>query len=267
MYYLNKIVDGLVNPFALGILVLFVAGLLLVRGHRKWGGGLLGFGFVWLWFWSMPITADLMGYSLERQWPPQLAEQAQKADAIIVLGGGMNACYGEDAKKVPYPNLYSAADRVWHAARLYKAGKAPLVIPTGVGAKACERVLLRDLGVPKDAIVCEDDARNTEENAKFVEKLLAKRQKEAATDDVPNKEKLRVLLVTSAFHMSRSVMMYERYAKNLDIIPAPCDHESTIHWLAPRHASDFLPNVYSLANVSFSFKEYLGYWGYRLLRR
>lgn len=266
MYYLNKFVDGLVNPFALGVLLLVVAALLLARGRKKLGGGLLGAGFAWLWIWSMPITASLVGYSLESQWPPCLAETVEEADAIVLLGGGMNAC----PEKVPYPNICSAADRVWHAARLYKAGKAPLIIPTGVGATDCERVLLEDFGVPAKAIVCEDEARNTEENARFVKKLLAKirqDQQGSAAGRVQDISDPKILLVTSALHMPRAKMMYERYAKGLTIVPSSCDHESTIAWKMPLRASDFVPNVYSLATVSFAFKEYLGAWGYRLLRR
>lgn len=266
MYYLNKIVDGLVNPFALGILLLVVAAILLAKGRKKLGGGLLGAGFAWLWIWSMPMTASLVGYSLESQWPPQQAEKADEADAIVLLGGGMNACPDE----VPYPNMYAASDRVWHAARLYKAGKAPLIIPTGVGAKDCERVLLMDFGVPAKAIVCEDEARNTEENALFVKKLLEKIQQDKqgqTPGKVQDISDPKVLLVTSALHMPRAKMLYERYAKGLTIVPVSCDHEATIAWKMPRRASDFVPSVYSLATVSFAFKEYLGYWGYRLLRR
>ncbi len=252
-YLLNKIVDGCMNPLALGVFFLVLAGLLLLRGRKKCGLGFLAFGFVWLWFWSMPVTASFIGYSIERSWPPQRVEQLPAADAIILLGGGMGAA----PEGVPYPTMYGAADRVWHAARLYRAGKAPLVIPTGVGAKLSEQPLLVDFGVPETAIVCEDEARNTEENAKFVAKLLAARAGAGK----------RVLLVTSALHMPRAKMMYDRYAAGLEIIPAPCDHEATIGWKRALEFGDFCPSVYSLATTSYAFKEHLGYWGYRLLRR
>ena len=258
MYYLNKIIDGLVNPLALGVLLLVFAGILLARGRKKLGGGLLGAGFIWLWFWSMPIVSSLFGYLIERQWPPQPVEQVPTADVIVLLGGGM----GADLAKVPYPNLYGAADRVWHAARLYKAGKAPLIVPTGVGAKDCEKLLLLDLGVPESAIVCEDSARNTEENARFVKRLLEERSASAKSPANPT-----MLLVTSAVHMPRAKLMYERYATGFKLVPVSCDHECTLGWLTDRRIGDFFPSIHALSTTSYAFKEFLGYWGYRLLRR
>lgn len=259
MYYINKIIDGLVNPLAIGVMLLVLAGILLARGRKKLGGGMLGAGLVWLYFWSMPVVSSFFGYTLERQWPPQTAESVPAGDVIVLLGGGMSAC----PEKQPYPNLYGAADRVWHAARLYKAGKAPIIIPTGVGAKDCEKPLLMDLGVPESAIVCEDSARNTEENARFVKKLLEERRQGASPAD----RQPSMILVTSALHMPRAKLMYERYASGFQLIPAACDHECTLGWQLERSPGDFFPSVHSLSTVSFAFKEYLGYYGYKWLRR
>jgi len=44
-----------------------------------------------------------------------------------------------------YPDMNGAADRIWHAARLFKAGKAPVVIPTGAGEDESSVPLLLDL--------------------------------------------------------------------------------------------------------------------------
>lgn len=261
IYIINKIVDGLCNPLAIGVLALVIAGILLARGRKRLGGGLLGGGFAWLWFWSMPVVASLVGYSIECHWPPRVVESLPEADAIVLLGGGMSAC----PDKVPYPTMYGAADRVWHSARLYKAGKAPIIVPTGVGAKHCEKPLLEDFGVPSEAIICEEAARNTEENALFVQRLLEERAKRGLGSKGP--EGFRVLLVTSALHMPRAKLMYERYAKGLSIVPVACDHEATIGWFDELRVSSFCPSVYALGTSSYAFKEYIGYWGYKLLRR
>lgn len=264
MYYINKLIDGFVNPFAIGVMLLVLAGILFARGRKKLGGGLLGAGLVWFYFWSTPFVASLIGYSIESQWPPQKAQNVQEADVIVLLGGGMGAC----PDKVPYPTLYGAADRVWHAARLYRKGKAPIIIPTGEGAKDCEKKLLEDFGVPEEAIVCEDEARNTEENAFFVKKLLEDRAQRGLVKRGANEVRPpSIILVTSALHMPRAKLMYERYASGFKIISAACDHECTIGWLSPRRPGDFIPSVYSLATSSYAFKEYLGYYGYKWLRR
>ena len=255
MYLLNKIVGGLLNPLVIGLVLVIVGGLCLWRNWRKAGFGLLIGAVVWLWLWSTPMTYRWMGGALESEWPVVKAEDAPTADAIVLLGGGM----GSNTNVYPYAEMWNGADRVWHAARLYKAGKAPIVIPTGAGEKESSVPLLLDLGVPEGAIRVEPEARNTEENAKFVEKILEPR-------NTQNTRK-RVLLVTSAWHMRRSVLMYRKYAPSLEIIPAAADYEATVNTSHPFCFKDIWPDTNALFANSYIFKEYLGYWGYRLFRR
>ena len=251
---LNKIVGGCLNPLVIGLVLVIVGGLCLWRSWRKAGFGLLIVAVAWLWLWSTPMMYRWIGGALESEWPVVKAEDAPKADAIVLLGGGM----GSNTNAYPYAEMWNGADRVWHAARLYRAGKAPIVISTGVGERESSLPLLRDLGVPESAIVVEGEARNTEENARFVEKILEPR-------NTQNTRK-RVLLVTSAWHMRRSVLMYRKYAPSLEIIPAAADYEATVNTSHPFCFKDIWPDTNALFANSYIFKEYLGYWGYRLLR-
>ena len=206
-----------------------------------------------------------IGGALENKWPVVKAEDAPTADAIVLLGGGM----GANQKAYPYAEMWGGADRVWHAARLYNAGKAPMIIPTGCGERESSFPLLRDFDVPESAIIIEDAARNTEENAKFVEKLINSRVEHVERVDEKGVEvcKPKVLLVTSAWHMSRSVLMYKKYAPSLDIIPAATDYEVLVRVGHPFALADLWPSVDYLHGNTAMFKEWLGYWGYRLLRR
>ena len=255
MYLLNKIVGGCLNPLVIGLVLVIVGGLCLWRSWRKTGFGLLVGAVAWLWLWSTPMMYRWIGGSLESEWPVVKAEDAPTADAIVLLGGGM----GSNTNVYPYAEMWNGADRVWHAARLYKAGKAPLIVPTGRGEQESTVPLLRDLGVPESAIVVENKARNTEENARFVENILEPR-------NTQNTRK-RVLLVTSAWHMRRSVLMYRKYAPSLEIIPAAADYEATVNTSHPFCFKDIWPDTNALFANSYIFKEYLGYWGYRLFRR
>ena len=268
---LNKLVGGCLNPLVIGLGVVLVGVVCAWLGRRRTG---IGFGvaaFMWFWLWSTPMMYRWIGVALEREWPVVKAEDAPKADAIVLLGGGM----GSNTNVYPYAEMWSGADRVWHAARLYHAGKAPIVIPTGCGERESALPLLVDLGVPEAAIVIEDRARNTEENAKFVEDLLTQRRRDAEReegDEVKVKVKgegkgMRILLVTSAWHMRRSVLMYRKYAPSLEIIPAATDYEATVNTEHPFAFKDIWPDANLLFANSYIFKEYLGYWGYRLLRR
>ena len=255
MYLLNKIVGGCLNPLVIGLVTVVASGLCLWRNWRKAGFGLLIGAVAWLWLWSTPMTYRWMGGALESEWPVVKAEDAPTADAIVLLGGGM----GSNTNVYPYAEMWNGADRVWHAARLYKAGKAPIVIPTGAGEKESSVPLLLDLGVPEGAIRVEPEARNTEENAKFVEKILEPR-------NTQNTRK-RVLLVTSAWHMRRSVLMYRKYAPSLEIIPAAADYEATVQTGRPFSLKDLWPDATMFYANSYILKEYIGYWGYRLFRR
>ncbi len=264
MYSVNKIVGACLNPFAIGVVLALLGGICAYLKHRRLGLCLTAASVLWLWLWSTPMMYRWIGGALEREWPVVRAEEAPAADAIVLLGGGM----GANTNASPYAEMWGGADRVWHAARLYKAGKSPIVIPTGSGERESTLPLLIDLGVPEGAILVEDKARNTEENAKFVSRMLEDyvRQEECANGKNVNAGKRRVLLVTSAWHMKRSKLMYEKYAPELEIVPAATDYEASVIMRHPFCFFDLLPDVNKLASNSALFKEYLGYWGYHLFR-
>lgn len=310
MYLLNKIVGGCLNPLVIGLGLVLLGGIFVGLKRRRIGVGFALASIGWLWLWSTPMMYRWIGVALEREWTAVKAEDAPKADAIVLLGGGMGSNTNVYPNAEMYSEMWSGADRVWHAARLWKAGKAPIVIPSGCGERESAVPLLRDLGVPERAIVVEDKARNTEENARFVERMLKMshaevqrrgegegdlfghkgqekqeigRGKNGRVEHVERVEeggingrvervdggegrKHRVLLVTSAWHMRRSVLMYRKYAPNLEIIPAAADYEATVITGHPFAFKDMWPDSNMLFSNSYIFKEYLGYWGYRLLR-
>lgn len=259
MYSLNKLVGTFLNPTSIALMLAVVGLLVAARWKSKLGRRMIVIAFVWLYIWSTPIVYRWVGGSLENEWPVVLAKDAPNADAIVVLGGGM----GANTNNYVYAEMWGGADRVWHAARLYKAGKAPVVIPTGSLEEYATVPLLVDLGVPPGAIVAEGEARNTEENAKFVRDLVLASKN---TTEVEGRVG-RVLLVTSAWHMRRSLLMFNRYAPELEVIPAPTDYEATVRLGKGLSLYDLIPSADTLAANSYCFKEHLGYWGYRLFRK
>ena len=262
-YYLNKTVFGLLNPMAFGLLLLLVG---IIFGWRKWRRTGLVFStaaLAWFSIWSFGFFFPNLKTDLESIYPPQRAEEMPTADAIVLLGGGMSA----NTNTLVYAELHQAADRVWHAARLWKAGKAPVIITSGENEALASVPFLLDLGVPKSAIVVEPDARNTVENAKLVAEWLKTRK----SDGVASR---RILLVTSAVHMRRAVLMFEQaFAKAvsasespIEVIPAATDYDGLV-CQRPFEYSDLFPSPDSMYDKSRTFKEILGYWGYRLLRK
>jgi len=249
MFVLTKLLTWLASPLVIAMLIGLIAWRQAYRGRRCRAVLWLALAGLWMLVWSSTPFYGWFGSTLECQYPPCRVEDLPTGDAIVVLGGGM-----ETSRDLFYPDMSGAADRVWHAARLYKAGKAPIVIPTGVGEDESSVPLLRDLGVPATAIRVETASRNTAENARFTAALLARLGAR------------RVLLVTSAWHMRRAQLLFER--AGLEVIPAATDYEATIAHARPDRWSlqNMLPNSDALNRNTCIQKEYIGYWVYRVGR-
>ena len=181
MNVVNKVVGFLLNPLFIGML--FVAVGLALAWFRRRNGAIitLGLSLLWFWFWAMPIVGGWLALPLEEDFPVELAEDMPRADAIVLLGGGVWGMTNH-----PYAMLNDGADRAWHAARLWKAGKVPIIVPSNVDAELCDVKLLVDLGVPREAVVLEGRAVNTEENAKYVGEILMQRCRDAKDAKKPS---------------------------------------------------------------------------------
>ena len=162
-----------------------------------------------------------------------------------------------------YAEMLANADRVWQAARLYKAGKASKIIATGDYAKDTTLPLLKEFGVGEEAVSFLD-ARTTEEEAKGIRGVFQRRDAEPQSPQSGVKPK--ILLVTSAWHMKRARLMFEKYAPEIEFVCAPADFENT--FMAEKTPLFKLllpdPNVFTLNSVAFH--EWVGFVGYKVFR-
>ena len=241
MYVLNKVVWFFLNP-VLVPLVGALVGAFLLRRRVVLGRILLFSSLALLWFESTLSCVCLLGLPLER---PYLASQSvdslPKADAIVLLGGGIGKC-----EAMTYPDMYEGADRIWHAARLWKAGKAPMVVVSGSNDLNAAVPLLLDFGVPRDAIAVDNESRNTYENSRYTERLLQGRGGGR-----------RILLVTSAWHMPRASGNFAK--TSLDVVPAACDFSTHNAFHGARYFWDWIaPGADAMMRTSYLFKEWLG---------
>ena len=261
MYILNKIVGLLLSPAVVTMMIFIAAFIAALRGRRRLAIKFFGAAALWFLVWSSPVTYRYLASGLEMRFPVLTAEEVPVADAIVILGGGV----GCNTNEYPYGEMWTSADRVWHGARLYKAGKAPKIFITGGGTTFGTVMLLQDFGVPKEVIVCNLTARNTEEEARFI----AGAMNEVAVKDRGLQGKAKILLVTSAWHMRRAKLMFEKYAPELEVIPAATDYEALVRcgWRSGFEWSDLTPNAEMLFYSSYMIKEIIGYWGYRWFRR
>ena len=242
-FWIAKI--ALVSPLGTG-LVLAALGLVLLglSRARRSGALLVLAGVAWLWAWSTPVASEALQARLESRYPAQPAEALPRADAIVVLGGAM----APPSPGQPYPDLGLAADPVWHAARVFRAGKASLVLASGGSDPEVTQVpeaeamagLLRELGVPASAILQERASRNTRENADLSAAVLLPRH---ARD---------ILLVTSALHMARAKAEFER--AGFHVVPAATDHAQA-KWGGLQR---WLPDTGALDASARALKEMVG---------
>lgn len=245
MYYLNKIVGWVLSSYGILFIGLGVAWWLWGRS-RKLAKVLIGVVIGITWFLGCGVTTRLIGTPLEGEEIDEVA--LPNADAIVLLGGGMG-----EHKVCGRAEMFSGADRVWCAARLFNAGKAPIVTLSGEGVGVSTVPLLRDLGVDTNKLMFFPAARNTEEEAELIYAELKR-----------HAERPRILLVTSAWHIPRAKMLFER--KGFEVIAAPTDYE--MHYVAefPLEVGDFFPNADSLQHNSAALKEWVARFGYWALR-
>lgn len=245
MYYVNKIVGWVSSPLGVAFLGFGVGWTLrqvaAQRKHRArpdnaqncnvglqgWprvarlaGAWIIAFSAVFLWVMSCGIATRFVGVGLEREWERGGTMHGSfdfvpDADMIVILGGGVGL-----HKKCRAPELYSGADRVWQGANLYKALATRLpelrVFCTGGGVESSSIPFLMDMGVPREAILFSEKPRNTEEEAKIIYDLLTQGKE-------LQHAKPKILLVTSAWHMSRAKKLFDR--AGFETIPAQTDFE------------------------------------------
>lgn len=252
--YVDKLVISLVSPLGTSLLLWLLALVICVRARNcaaasnkmSWALVLAALGSVWLLAWSFPAVSHALRGQLEDAYPPMVMEEVPRAQAIVVLGGGIRPA--EQSGQMP--DMGSAADRVWLAARLFKAGKGHKLLVSGGSDRTVSltseaqaiRELLLDMGVPDDALILEEQSRNTRQNATYAAKLLREQGIQ------------KILLVTSALHMSRARALFE--AQGLDVIPVAADHQAR-HRFA---AVDWIPDSDALDGSARAIKELVARW-------
>jgi uncharacterized SAM-binding protein YcdF (DUF218 family)/lysophospholipase L1-like esterase len=144
------------------------------------------------------------------------------ADVIVVPGAGLTAACT--------PNLNSVR-RTLLAARLYRAGRAPMLLFSGgrprTGDLACRvgsvmAQLALEVGVPAEAVHVEDESRTTHMNAELSAPILRRLGAR------------RILIVTDRLHMVRAAACYAHHGFAIEraAIPVFEGHRDNVEMLA-----------------------------------
>ncbi|MEC4804588.1 MAG: YdcF family protein [Jaaginema sp. PMC 1080.18] len=256
--FLSKILPLFIYPLGLACVLLVIALGLGWRKSRWQWLPVLGALLVLL-IASNPGVSTRLARSLEWRYLPD--GELPQAEAIVLLGGATRPA---DPPR-SMVEVTEAGDRVFYAAKLYKDGKAPLILVTGgrvhwLGGGTPEATdiagLLEFMGIPSEAIIQEPEALNTYQNAVNTRKILSKRGIK------------KILLVTSALHIPRSQAIFQR--QNFEVIPAPTDFFLARRDLESRQESsqsilyNLFPDLEALNITTKAIKEYMGIWVYSL---
>ena len=216
----------LVMPSSVGIALILVGLLLLVSRARRGSAwmalrmpatlALAGVGRLYLA--STPLVATMLSRSLERLTPYLRAESAPNADAIVVLGGGQSGHLASDGTL--HLQGGRGGDRLEQGLRAFKAGKAPLLVLGGGSFGLPNEPMVGDFmrqqavasGVPPASILVCGEARYTTDEGTAIAELMR-----------PHGVR-RILLCTSATHMPRARLVYERLG--FEVTGIPCDFDT-----------------------------------------
>ena len=252
MFMLKKIVPLFFYPVSLclGILILGLFCLWATRRQRL-GKVLVTLGTVLLLLLSLPFLSGQILTPLERRYPALLhpetdflggTKSSTSPKWIVVLGGGHVSDPSLPANSQISP---AALGRVVEGVRLYKTIPGSKLLLSGgrvfdpVPEAEVMAQIAELLGVKPQDISLESDSRDTADQAEIIAKMIGRE---------------RFILVTSAFHMPRSMALFRK--RGLQPIPAPSDFPG-------RESQGFDPNRFfpgagALGQVETALHEYLG---------
>ncbi|WP_298820343.1 YdcF family protein [uncultured Roseibium sp.] len=202
-FYISKIGQFFIQPSNFLIALVLFGLLLMAFTSRK--------RIAKLMTWAGLVGLVICGFSPAANWLIQPLEDRfprpadiSGFDGIIVLGGAVDTVVtgvrGDTA-------LTMSAERITITARLARMLPEAIVVHTGgqgviISSQATEAEgagrLFADFGISPERVVLEDESRNTWENATLSKEIV---------DPQPGQ---RWLLVTSAYHMPRSMGVFEK---------------------------------------------------------
>jgi uncharacterized SAM-binding protein YcdF (DUF218 family) len=213
-FVLSKTLGVVILPTNFLLLLGLVGAPLLLTRFYAAGRKCLVLSIVLLAICAFSPLGNWLIYPLENRFPPWDASRGAP-DGIVVLGGPIDA---DISVAHNAPVIRSAADRIvagvalarkYPDARVIFTGGSPNLISNDAREADYAATIFERLGVDRSRLIIERRSRNTLENAEFSKALANPKPGE------------RWLLVTSAFHMPRSVGLFRK--AGFPVEPYPVD--------------------------------------------
>lgn len=211
-FLLSKTLGAAVVPINLLVELGIISVVLMATRFAGLGRKLAATTLILFALAAFSPLGNLLLYPLESRFPTWDPSRGTP-DGIIVLGGSVDT----DLSAAHHtPVVSHAADRFFASAELarrypnarivFTGGSANLVSP---GAREADYSvpILENIGISRERLIVERDSRNTYENATFTKRLVAPKPGE------------RWLLVTSAYHMPRSMGIFRKAGFDVEAYP------------------------------------------------
>ncbi len=251
LFLISKTVGLLIIPPGIFVLLLLTSIFLFLLNRKRAALITLTITLLSLYVLSTEFGKNLLIRPLEEMYP---YPRSVNCEEIVVLGGGIIPnSPDENGKASVEPRV---SKRLFTAFKLWKRTGKPILLSGGKvfwkGESESEamRRFLTEIGVPKEAITEEKRSRNTLENALFSKEILER------------KGINQICLVTSAYHMPRSVLIFKEVG--LKVTPVPSDYRA---FRAPYGWYSFLPMPSNLRDSMLAMREYIGIVYFLTLQR
>ena len=248
-FFFSKILTVFLFPLPL-VILLSILFFFKIRGLRN--KLLAFFPILVLWISSSFPVCQYLIRTLEDPFPPIEIKSVPRSDIIVIPCGMINNLtrFGNRIE------LMNSVERLTDSILLFKEKKAPWILTTGGSgilfyqqnpeAELAKKFLVQ-MGIPGEKILTEIESRNTAENVIKTATIL--REKKMRT----------VILVTSAFHMKRTLALFKN--QGFEVTAFPTDYralQNIISWEA------IVPSVGALDTTTIALKEWIGIIIYRL---
>lgn len=240
-FILSKLLIYFICPITWILALVIVAYFLK---NKKYKNRVLVAAIVLLLLFSNPFLLN----QFAKNWDiaSDISKSKNQYSCAIILGGYVS----EDEHKNGYLNW--ASDRFIQGIKLKETGKVTHLLFTGGNASLAPDGFIESNWISSElkafhfqdsTLLFEKRSRNTIENIQFSKQILVSRH-------LPPP----YLLVTSAFHMRRALLICEK--AGIKVVPYPCNFFAGKSHIT---VDSFIPSAETLANWNIYTKEIVGY--------
>ena len=253
-FYLSKILWLIVNPFNIFIFITLFTMFLYLINFRRLSLIIYLINFIFIALISFLPIGSYLTYIIEKEFHTN-TKIPERVDGILILGGATNPLLFKEFDQI---SLNGSAERLvesvmiirkFEKAKVIFSGGSGIVNRSDIGHSQVAKLFYKKMGVDSNKIFFEDKSRNTHENIIYSKKIAKPKKNE------------NWLLITSAFHMKRALLIAEK--NNWKFIPYAVDFKNIKEF-------KLTPNLNLLSNLN-SFQsglhEWLGLVSYYLMGR